>query len=592
MNFQVTLLESKEKDDGWQIIYEQAMDTIAGTLSFKYTMSLSKNADELYRINWDSTLIFPELTNQDKVRIYDLEASRGTIYDRDGNALAKDGTASSVGLVPGKLAETKDEDIKKLAELLEMSADTINSMLNESYVEEGTFVPLRTISKDNEALKTQLLEISGVMITDTSSREYPYGEQAAHITGYVQSISAEELESVADTGYYDENSIIGKAGLEKLYEERLRGIDGVEIAILDEAGERKTTLATVPAKNGEEITLTIDIALQSLLYGQLSEDSGCAVAMNPLTGEVLALVSTPSYNPNYFVNGILTSQWEALNSNENQPFMTRFASAWVPGSVFKSLTAAIGVDSGKIDPEEVTESNGLSWQKDSSWGSFYVTTLTAYGDVTLEKALTYSDNIYFAKAALAMGSEVLSAGLDKMGFGESLPFPLELTASTYASGGSLTDELLLANSGYGQGEVLINPLHLASAYSAFVNQGNMVLPYLEKTGADTTSYWKESVFSAETANTVLNSLIQVIEQGTGTDAKIAGVTLAGKTGTAEIKASQDDTEGTELGWFVAMNADETNKPLLIAMMAENVGQRGGSHYVIPKVKAGFELYTQ
>ena len=591
-NFQVSLLESKEKEDGWQIIYEQTMDTIAGTLSFKYTMSLSENTDKLYQINWDSTLIFPELTNQDKVRIYDLESSRGTIYDRDSNALAKDGTASSVGIVPGKLAETKEADITKLAELLEMSADTVNNMLNASYVEDDMFIHIRTISKDNVTLQTQLLEISGVMLTDISSREYPYGEQTAHITGYVQAISAEELEEVADTGYYDENSIIGKTGLEKLYEERLRGVDGVEIAILDEAGDRKTTLATVPAQNGEDITLTIDIAMQSLLYEQLSGDSGCAAVMNPLTGEVLALVSTPSYNPNYFVNGILNSQWEALNSSGDQPLYTRFAGTWVPGSVFKPLTAAIGVEAGTIDPEEVTESNGLSWQKDTSWGSFFVTTLASYGDVTLEKALVNSDNIYFAKAALAMGSEVLSAGLDKMGFGESLPFSIQLSASTYESSGSITDELLLANSGYGQGEVLMNPLHLASVYSAFVNQGNMVSPYLEKTEDSALSYWKESVFSSETANTVLNSLIQVIEVGTGSEAKIAGVTLAGKTGTAEIKASQDDTEGTELGWFIAMNAEESEKPLLIVMMVEDVGERGGSHYVIPKVKAGFELYQQ
>jgi len=591
-NFQVSLLESKEKEDGWQIIYEQTMDTIAGTLSFKYTMSLSENTDKLYQINWDSTLIFPELTNQDKVRIYDLESSRGTIYDRDSNALAKDGTASSVGIVPGKLAETKEADITKLAELLEMSADTVNNMLNASYVEDDMFIPIRTISKDNVTLQTQLLEISGVMLTDILSREYPYGEQTAHITGYVQAISAEELEEVADTGYYDENSIIGKTGLEKLYEERLRGADGVEIAILDEAGDRKTTLATVPAQNGEDITLTIDIAMQSLLYEQLSGDSGCAAVMNPLTGEVLALVSTPSYNPNYFVNGILNSQWEALNSSVNQPFYTRFAGTWVPGSVFKPLTAAIGVEAGTINPEEVTESNGLSWQKDTSWGSFFVTTLASYGDVTLEKALVNSDNIYFAKAALAMGSEVLSAGLDKMGFGESLPFSIQLSASTYESSGSITDELLLANSGYGQGEVLMNPLHLASVYSAFVNQGNMVSPYLEKTEDSALGYWKEAVFSSETANTVLNSLIQVIEVGTGSEAKIAGVTLAGKTGTAEIKASQDDTEGTELGWFIAMNAEESEKPLLIVMMVEDVGGRGGSHYVIPKVKAGFELYQQ
>jgi len=595
-NLQLNMLESKEKEKegSWQFIYEQTMDTIAGTLSYKHTMRMSENSEGLKRIHWDSTLIFPELTDQDVVRIYELKASRGTIYDRDKTALATDGFASSIGIVPSKLSETKEEDILKIAELLEISSDSINSKLNQSYVEEDMFVPIKTISKDNEALKAQLLEIAGVMIDDVPSREYPYGEKAAHITGYVQSISAEELAEVEDTGYYDENSHIGKTGLEKLYEERLRGKNGVEMVILDEAGELKTILATVPAQNGEDITLTIDIVMQSLLYDQMSEDSGCAVAMNPFTGQVLALVSTPSYNPNYFVNGILSYQWEALNSNENQPFNTRFASAWVPGSVFKSLTAAIGVDSQTIDPNEVTESNGLSWQKDPSWGSFFVTTLTAYGDVNLEKALVNSDNIYFAKAALAMGGDVLSTGLDKMGFGESIPFPIGLTTSTYESNDSLTNEVLLANSGYGQGELLMNPVHLASVYSAFVNQGNMIQPYLDVNEADKANYWKEAAFSPETANTILSSLIQVIDNpsGTGAEARIDGVSLAGKTGTAEIKASQDDAEGTELGWFVALNTEKSGQSLLIAMMIEDVKGRGGSHYVIPKVKAGFELYTQ
>lgn len=148
-------------------------------------------------------------------------------------------------------------------------------------------------------------------------------------------------------------------------------------------------------------------------------------------------------------------------------------------ALFCLLVGAIGVDSNSLDPNANFGDVGFSWQKDASWGNYFVTTLTAYGDqVTLQNALVYSDNIYFARAALQMGEDALVDGLKKFGFGETMEFDLKLTASSYSSKETIDNEIQLADSGYGQGEILVNPIHMASIYSAFVNDGNMIQPVL------------------------------------------------------------------------------------------------------------------
>ena len=248
--------------------------------------------------------------------------------------------------------------------------DYINEQLSAQWVTDDVFVPIRSIAADNQDLIDQVIQISGVMVNSTSAREYPYGATLAHLTGYVQAISAEELETMADQGY-DSNSIVGKSGLEQIYESYLRGTEGCEILILNSDGSVKETLGYQAAVDGQDVHLTIDANLCQILYEQLGDDNGLAVAMNMKTGAILSLVSTPSYNPNEFVAGITNSSWEALSSDEDLPLYNRYTSTWVPGSSFKPITAAIGLDNGTIDPDEVSPSNGLSWQKDSSWGDLF-----------------------------------------------------------------------------------------------------------------------------------------------------------------------------------------------------------------------------
>ena len=577
--------ESSSKDTE-TVTYSTSMDTCAGSVSFDNQAVLEKDSDGAYRISWDSTLIFPSLQDDYKVRVETETAERGSIYDRNGTALATQGTVSEVGLVPGKMSGNKEEDIQKIAELLDMSTDDINSLLGASYVQDDTFVPLKQISKDDTDTESKLLEISGILINDAAERIYPLGAAAGHLTGYVQSVTAEDLEKKAGEGYHA-GSVIGKSGLELAYEDTLRAVDGSSVNIVDSDGNVVETLASQEAKNGEDIHVTIDASLQQTAYDQFSSDNGTAVAMNPKTGEVLALVSTPGYDPNEFIMGMSDRRWEELNNSENRPLTNRFAASWVPGSTFKALTAVIGVDSGKIDPQENFGYEGLSWQEDSSWGDYHVTTLTDYGDqVNLENALVYSDNIYFAKAALKIGADTLIDRFKAMGFDEEIPFELSLTSSTYDDDDNIDSDIQLADTGYGQGQLLVNPVHMLSLYSLFVNDGSMIQPTLLCQDGYTGKMWKENVFSADAVETVRNDLIQVIENpsGTGASARIDGVTLLGKTGTAEIKDSQSDTDGIERGWFICETADSTDTPIAVAGMVEDVKGKGGSSYVTEKVR--------
>ena len=176
--------------------------------------------------------------------------------------------------------------------------------------------------------------------------------------------------------------------------------------------------------------------------------------------------------------------------------------------------------------------------------------------------------------------------LSGVGFGQEIPFDITMQKSQISNSGKIESEIQLADSGYGQGEILVNPLHLACIYSAFVNRGSMLKPNLVYDSGEKYSYWIEDAFSEETAETVLEDLVQVVNDPKGTGYKVHrdNVTLAGKTGTAEIKASKEDTSGTELGWFAVMTADlAAKRPILLVSMVEDVKDRGGSGYVVNKV---------
>lgn len=579
-NMTIEIKDIKKSGSKRVIIYNTKMDASGGEITFDNEITLNnKNG---YKIEWSSNLIFPELEDTDKVRVSTSKPSRGKILDRNGKELAGDGTASSIGIVPGKLSENKDEDINKIAELLGTTADTINKKLQAGWVTDESFVPLKTISSSDTELKDKLLQIKGVKISSTKVRYYSLGEAASQLTGYVQTITKEELEK--NEGYTS-TSLIGKSGLEQKYEEKLKGKNGVEIYIEDKDGKRKQTLIKQDKVDGEDVKLTIDSNLQQKLYNELKNDEGLFVVMNPSTGEILALVSTPSVDVNKMVLGVSTDEWNEISNDEKTPMLARYSQKYCPGSTFKPITGAIGLSTNSLSVDDTFSYSGLSWQKDASWGTYNITTLTAYnGAKNLKNALIHSDNIYFAQAALKIGNKNMTSGLDKLKFNADIDFDINLAKSQYSNDGKIDKETLLADTGYGQGQILINPVHMASIYSAFYNEGNMIKPYLEFKEEKAPTILVENAFTKEASEEIKNDLIQVVEnpEGTAKDMKINGVTIAGKTGTAELKASKDEKADT-IGWFDCFTVNKDN-PYLFIGMVEKANNNGGSHYLIPMIK--------
>lgn len=599
----------EEKTDHRTVIvsYDISFETLAGTAGFG-NAAVFADTEQGYKIQWDDHLIFPRLERTDKVIVSEEQAIRGEITDRNGKQLAGKGTAVSIGVVPGKL---KDRDsLQELAQLLEIDTDMIENKLSAGWVKEDSFVPLSTrpkvqeldLLKENpeeellqeQQRQQQILNIPGVMMTDIEVRTYGLGEAASHLIGYVQEVTAEDLEKHSDEGYRA-GSVIGRSGIEGLFEKELKGQDGCEIAIVDENSQVKETLVSTEKKDGKNIRLTIDADLQENLYEQFKETPGCSAAVQPYTGEVLALVSTPGYDNNDFVRGMSQEKWDSLNADKKKPFYNRFRQIWCPGSVFKPVIAAIGLKINAFGTQEDFGNEGLSWQKDSSWGSYYVTTLQAYEPIIMKNAIIYSDNIYFAKAALKIGAERLMQSLDEIGFNQRLPFEIVMSDSQYSNTEKIETEVQLADSGYGQGEILVNPVYLASVYTAFLNGGNMIAPYIQYQENPEGQVWKEQVFTADIIEQVMEGMKGVVNepQGTAYAAHREDQVLAGKTGTAEIKDAKEDINGTEIGWFSVFTADQnTEHPILLISMVENVKEIGGSGYVVNKDKEVLDRYLK
>lgn len=580
-NIQVNITE--DKDD--EVQYHIQMETVAGKVEYDNTVRVKDGL-----IDYNDQLIFDGVSQNHKIRVLTTSAKRGSIMDRNGHVLATQGDGYSVGLVRGKLHG--EDDYQQIAQYLGITVETIQKKMSASWIKDDSFVPIQDISKSqkDEFIAQGILTISGVKINTIEIRDYPYDEVISHVTGYMQKVNADDLKKHEGEGY-TENSMIGRSGIEAAYEKELKGEDGKSIVVVDENNQQVKTIASKEVIHGQDIELTIDIDLQKNLYNEYQNDKSASVALNPQTGEILALVSTPSFSSNDFILGLSTEKWNALNNDENQPLTNRFKATYTPGSSMKPITAAIGLDAGVIDPNQDLGAKD-KWQKDTSWGNYYVTTLHAPTPNNLRNAIVYSDNVYFARTAINIGKEKLTAGYDNLKIGKKIPFELSLNTSQYQNKNSQLSDQLLADSGYGQGELLINPVQLATIYSAFVNEGTIVQPYLVKDNQPSKA-WIDNAFTKETANTVKEDLIGVIEDQNGTGHSIYHETikLAGKTGTAEIKASQDDTTGTELGWFTVMTVDY-DQPILITTMVEDVKDRGGSGYVVEHMKTPLNHYLQ
>ena len=485
-NIQIKILDEQDS----VIEYLIYIDTLAGRITYRNKVGVKNE-----QIQFNKELIMDGYTDGCKIKIttYNPE-KRGRILDRNGKVLAEDGKGYSVGLVKGKL--NGENDYGQIAQYLETDVETLQKKMSASWINDDSFVPIKTVSEatKNDLINKNILGINGVKISTVSIRTYPYDKVASHIVGYVQNVNAEDLKKHKNEGY-NSTSVIGRSGIEAAYEEKLRGITSGKIDLVDKNDKVIKELCHKKVKmSPQDITLTIDIDLQQSLYNEYQNDKSASVALNPKTGEVLALVSTPSYSNNDFVLGLSTDKWNALNNDVNQPLMSRYKQTYTPGSSMKPITAAIGLETKTIDPNKDLGAKD-KWQEDSSWGNYYVTTLHAPSPNNLKNAIMYSDNVYFARSALNIGKDNLFKYYKNLKIGEKIPFELALNKSQYINKNQKVSDQLIADSGYGQGQILMNPVQLASIYSAFVNNGSIYQPHIVQ---GQTKTWIKNVFSKET----------------------------------------------------------------------------------------------
>lgn len=546
-----------DKDsDQFNFQYNGSLTTSLGELTeLSYSGTITV-ADNEAKIDWSPQLIFPGMEGQDKVSISVDNATRGEILDRNNEPLAENGTLYQLGVVPGQLGtgDEKTANIKAIAERFDLTEEAINQALGQSWVQDELFVPLKIIEPTDEMP-------TGTSLKETTGRTYPLGEAAAQLIGYLGNVTAEDIEKDETLA---SNGQIGRSGLEAAFDKELRGENGGKIAITDEDGAEKAVLLEKERADGKDVQLTIDAQAQKTAFDSLQNQAGATVVTEPKTGDLLVLASSPSYDPNKMTQGISQEDYDAYEQNEDLPFISRFATAYAPGSTFKAITGAIGLENGTIDPTQSIAIDGLKWQKDSSWGDYFVTRVTDVASVNLKDALVYSDNIYMAQQTLSMGEDAFRDGLSKLIFGETLDLPIAMNPAQISNEDSFNSDILLADTGYGQGELLLNPIQQAAIYSVFANQGKLVYPRLVKEAEQK----DKEVFKAETIDQINQDLTAVVSDPNGTAHSLAAlnIPLAAKTGTAEIKEKQDE-KGQENSFLFAF--DSQDQGFLMVSMLED-----------------------
>ncbi|MHC0551810.1 penicillin-binding transpeptidase domain-containing protein [Salinicoccus sp. CNSTN-B1] len=579
-NVKLKALEAKdtEKEGVKSHVGTLVLESTYGNLEREFDIPLAYNQDENdWFIDWSPNMIIPGL-DDGEVAMEFTAGERGEILASSGTPLASNGIKETVGYIAGR---TDKEKIMEASDVLDMDETALTDVTEQGWIEEGQFVPIKDAHRFNKEEKEEFASY-GLSIREYPSREYALDEAAFHLIGYVGPVTAEDLE---ENEGYRTGDMIGKRGVEQLYEEQLKPKRGYTISIVDDSGNAVEMLFDEKAKDGEDITLTIDETLQSTVYSKLSSDSGASVAVDPENGDILSAVSYPAPSPYDFMFGISASDYEKLETGEDQPLLNKFNRAASPGSTQKLLTALIAMNTEGFNPDDSMEINGKGWQKDASWGGYEVNRYHVMNEsFNLKKALTYSDNIYMARTALEIGSDRFIEGMKDLGIGHEYDTDYPIYTSQVSNDGTIDSDILLADTSYGQGELLISPIQIATIYAGVINGGDIHIPHVL---ADSeTEILAEDIAPQEDLDYLESAMRDVVKLNHPDDAERDYAQFAGKTGTSENKTSQD-ARGEETGWFIGY--DQNEKDMMLSLYVEEVEDRGMSEYTAKKFA---EIYDE
>lgn len=532
------------------------------------------------------------LADGNRIRIVPSMAPRGTFYDRNGELLVTNRPGFSVSLLP-LTAPISDDVIDRLSDLLKVPTDEIKTKI----AGHSGFNPIRIktdVTPDIVSIiEEQKSQYPGVVIEVTPIRDYILKQEGAHTFGYVSEINDTELEKMKDEGYKS-GDIIGKFGLEKVYDKELRGENGGQQVEVDVSGKPVQILGRKEPVPGDDLELTIDINLQQAAekavdeqLTQIGAHAAAAVVMNPQTGEILAMVSRPAFDPNLFAHGISSKDWNQLNNNPYHPMDNKtITGEYPPGSTFKIVTGTAALTEGVVTPDEQIFDSGHHWiiPKGNADGE-------ALGWLNFRTALAHSDNVYFYEMGNRLGIDRLEKYARMFGLGAKtgIDLPYEATGLVanrrYKEKNFDDGEWYLSetfDAAIGQGFNLVTPLQAAMVMGEIAADGKRYKPHvvnriIAPDGSVVKDFQPELLSQLdvpeEDIKLVQDGLHDVTKYGTAASSfRGFTVDIAGKTGTAE------NSQGRDHGWFVAYGPFD-NPNIVVAVIVENGGY--GSQSAVP-----------
>lgn len=524
--------------------------------------------------------------DNNRISLLPIVADRGNILDRNGQPLATSRLARSVYLYPREQTEQQwQQTIPKLAQVLQVPAQDIWSKLKQNGYRSAMPVRIsRNLSKSAFiSLAEQANELPGIEVRAESSRYYPHGSVAAHALGYISEATADDLKQHPD---YPPGMLVGQFGIERLANRLLEGVWGGQMLEVDATGQEVQVLGTKPAQAGENVQLTLDLDLQKTAEKALGNRRGAVVALDIKTGQVLALASGPTFDPNLFTRRITQSEWQALQ-DQADPFLNRALQGYPPASTFKIITTAAGIQSGKFSTDSMV---GTYASINLGGTLFHEHGGGGYGVIGFRDALAFSSNTFFYQVGLQTGPEAIAEWGKRLGVGVThlgldgenhgwIPTPSQkqtLLKEPWYGGDTVSMAI-------GQGLVQMTPLEMAVMIAAIGNGGYRVKPYLQMNQAhDPTLQPEKTGLDAATIAVIKDGLTAVVQEGTAKQLNDGSIPLtAGKTGTAEVNGGEDNSLYVGFGPL-------NNPRIAVAVVVENGGF--GAEAAVPIAHALYRTY--
>ncbi len=539
---------------------------------------------------------YRKLSEDNRLRIISIPAPRGIIFDRNGIQLVKNSPYYYASLITKEFDKSK---VDSLSKLLNIPAEEIIEKINKN--SPSPFVPIRLKEGlpfgEVAYIESRRSDFRGLIIEVEVSREYIYGDVGSHLIGYLGKLNPSQSKDPA-LKEIPPDTFIGQWGVELLFDKSLRGTLGKRVIEVDALGREIRLLQEKPPIKGKDITLSIDINLQEEAEKAFGEKAGALVAIKPDTGEILGMVSKPSFDPNLFAKGISYDKWIAFTQDKKNPMLNRaLQSQYPPGSTFKIVTAIAALEEGIISPEtKVDCRGGIDYGR---W-HFGCWRKQGHGVVSLHRAIVESCDTYFYEAGKRLGIDKIYDYATNLGLGKKTGIELGrekqgLIPNTKWKLKNKKQPWFLGetfNAAIGQGYVAVTPIQLAVMTSIIANGGNLYRPTLIK-GAQPIISGKVKIRS-DTLEIVKSGLFGVVNEpgGTGWAAKSQLMSIGGKTGTAQVVAIKRDSQYLpekfrDHAWFVAFAPVE--KPeIALAILVEHGGHGGGA--AAPIAKRAIEGY--